>query len=63
MILQNDSFSYPRYPDGYFMDSWTYLDSVDISKTKPKLSIDDDLPGITPFYDSFKVKSLLTDRP
>ncbi|KAI4897032.1 hypothetical protein NFI96_014395 [Prochilodus magdalenae] len=53
MILQNESFSYPRHPDSYLMDSWSYMDSVDISKVKPKLSTDDDL-GIPLFYDTCK---------
>ncbi|KAL7861627.1 hypothetical protein SRHO_G00130680 [Serrasalmus rhombeus] len=54
MILQNESFNYPRYLDSYLMDSWSYMDGVDISKAKPKLSTDDDLTSIPLFYDTCK---------
>uniref|UniRef100_A0A3B1IT07 Grainyhead-like protein 3 homolog n=1 Tax=Astyanax mexicanus TaxID=7994 RepID=A0A3B1IT07_ASTMX len=53
MILQNENFNYPRYPDSYLMDSWSYLDSVDI-KTKPKLSTEDDLSSIPLYFDTCK---------
>ncbi|XP_030642909.1 grainyhead-like protein 3 homolog [Chanos chanos] len=32
MVLQNESFNYPRYPDSYMMDSWPYMDSTDLNK-------------------------------
>ncbi|XP_072546719.1 grainyhead-like protein 3 homolog [Salminus brasiliensis] len=54
MILQNENFTYPRYPDSYLMDSWNYMDGVDITKTKPKLSAEDDLTSLPLYFDTCK---------
>ncbi|XP_060790755.1 grainyhead-like protein 3 homolog isoform X2 [Neoarius graeffei] len=47
MILQNEIFNYPCYPDSYLMDSWNYMDT-DGSKTKSRLT-EEDLNSISIF--------------
>ncbi len=55
MVQQNESFNYLRYPDNYIMDSWSGMDSGDLSKTKPRLSSDEELATLSLFYETCKV--------
>ncbi|XP_052000862.1 grainyhead-like protein 3 homolog [Xyrauchen texanus] len=55
MVQQNESFSYSCYSDNYIMDSWPYVDSGDLVKTKPRLSSDDDL-ALNLLYDTCKTQ-------
>ncbi|XP_026887328.2 grainyhead-like protein 3 homolog isoform X2 [Electrophorus electricus] len=56
MVLQNETFNYSRYPDTFLMDSWNYMDSVDISKAKPRPPTDEDLASISFIYDTCKTQ-------
>ncbi|XP_076834416.1 grainyhead-like protein 3 homolog [Brachyhypopomus gauderio] len=56
MILQNESFNYPRYPDSFLMDSWSYMDNADMSKARPRLHTDEDLASISFIYDTCKTQ-------
>lgn len=53
--LQNESFNYQRYSN-YIMDSWAYPDNSmsDLSRTKTRLSPEDDLTAIPMLYDQCK---------
>ncbi|KAL0170097.1 hypothetical protein M9458_034693, partial [Cirrhinus mrigala] len=53
MVQQNESFNYLRYPDNYIMDSWP-MDSGDLSKTKPRLSSDEELATLSLLYEACK---------
>lgn len=55
MVQQNESFNYLRYPDNYIMDSWSGMDSGDLSKTKPRQSSDEELATLSLFYETCKV--------
>ncbi|XP_016124025.1 grainyhead-like protein 3 homolog isoform X1 [Sinocyclocheilus grahami] len=54
MVKQKESFNYLRYPDNYIMDSWPCMDSSDISKTKPRLSSDEELATLSLLYEVCK---------
>ncbi|XP_016385388.1 grainyhead-like protein 3 homolog [Sinocyclocheilus rhinocerous] len=54
MVQQNESFNYLRYPDNYVMDSWPSMDSGDLSKTKPRLSSDEELATLSLLYEACK---------
>ncbi|KAK2878731.1 hypothetical protein QQF64_011146 [Cirrhinus molitorella] len=54
MVQQNESFNYLRYPDNYIMDSWPGLDAGDFSKTKPKISSDEELATLSLLYEVCK---------
>uniref|UniRef100_A0A8C1WHU3 Grainyhead-like transcription factor 3 n=1 Tax=Cyprinus carpio TaxID=7962 RepID=A0A8C1WHU3_CYPCA len=54
MVQQNESFNYLRYPDNYIMDSWPSMDSGDLSKTKPRLSSDEELATLSLLYEACK---------
>ncbi|XP_026099252.1 grainyhead-like protein 3 homolog, partial [Carassius auratus] len=54
MVQQNESFNYLRYPDNYIMDSWPSMDSGDLSKTKPRMSSDEELATLSLLYEACK---------